>query len=177
MEVTRQAITNMVSNSESRIKKIFSNLKANYTKTLEHCAYYMDIGMTNCFSTSWAMLIYFPNPEVPEGMTSEFSRWYVQQNLYTDALIKLEKYLNILNYIGIEKAIDKYRESCPQFFTDSDRKTGVYKEYCHPEKEVYCEVSNRSEQTLPEARYPQQTNALQEDACKDTGDKGTKKHR
>ena len=130
--------------------------------------------MTNCFSTSWAMLIYFPNPEVPKGMMSEFSRWYVQQNLYTDALFKLENYLNILNYIGIEKAIDKYRDSCPQFFTESDRETGVYKEYCHPEKEVYCEVSNRSEQTLPEARYPQQTNAQQEDAGKDTGDKGTK---
>ena len=145
MEVTRQAIIDMVSNSENRIKKIFSNLKANYTKTLERCAYYMDVGMTNCFSTSWAMLIYFPNPEVPKGMMSEFSRWYVQQNLYTDALIKLENYLNILNYIGIEKAIDKYRDSCPQFFTESDRETGVYIEYCHPEKEVYCEVSNHSE--------------------------------
>ena len=78
-----------------------------------------------------------------------------------------------MNYIGIENAIDKYRDSCPQFFTKSDRETGVYKEYCHPEKEVYCEVSNRSEQTLPEARYPQRTNVQQEDSGKDTGDKGT----
>ena len=83
MEVTRQAIIDMVSNSENRIKKIFSNLKANYTKTLERCAYYMDAGMTNCFSTSWAMLIYFPNPEVPEGTTREFSKWYVQNRIST----------------------------------------------------------------------------------------------
>ena len=69
--------------------------------------------------------------------------------------------------------IDKYRDSCPKLFTDSDRETGVYKEYCHPEKEVYCEVSNRSEQTLPEVRYPQQTNAQQEDVGEDTGDKET----
>ena len=42
MELTRQAIIDMVSRSENRIKEIFSNVNANYTKTLELCAYYMD---------------------------------------------------------------------------------------------------------------------------------------
>ena len=78
MELTRQAIIDMVSHSENRIKKILSNLNANYTKTLELCAYYMDVGMTNCYSTSWAMLIYYPTPELPMIVMSEFTRWYVQ---------------------------------------------------------------------------------------------------
>ena len=153
MEATRQAIMKMVSSSEDRIKESFSNLQPDYTTTLERCAYYIDVGMTNCVSTSLAMLIYYPNPELPEGLTSEFSKWYVQQNIYTDALIKLEKYLGILSYIGIEVVIDRYRDSCPQFFTESDKQT--YKVNCHPQREVYCEASNRLEQTLPEAKHTQ----------------------
>ena len=158
MELTRQAIMDMVSRSENRIKEIFSNLNANYTKTLELCAYYMDVGFTNCYSTSWAMLLYYPAPEMPMIEMNEFTRWYVQQNLYTDALSKLENYLNKLNCTGLEKHIDKYRNFCPHFFSESDREVGAYKEYCQPEKEVYYEVSNRSVQTLLGARYLQSTN-------------------
>ena len=65
MELTRQGIMNMASRSENTIKEIFANLNANYTKTLELCAYYMDVGFTNCHSTSWAMLLYYPVQKCP----------------------------------------------------------------------------------------------------------------
>ena len=73
------------------------------------------------------------------------------------------------------RIIYNYRNSCPQFFSETDRETEIYKEYCHPEKEVYCEVSNRSEQTLLDARYLQQTNnaAQQEDSGETTRNKET----
>ena len=135
----------------------------------------MDVGFTNCYSTSWAMLLYYPAPEMPMIEMSEFTRWYVQQNLYTDALSKLENYLNKLNCIGLEKHIDNYRNSCPHFLSESDREVGAYKEYCQPEKEVYYEVSNRSVQSLLGARYLQSTNtaAQQGDSDEATGDKDT----
>ena len=78
-----------------------------------------------------------------------------------------------LNCTGLEKHIDKYRNFCPHFFSESDREVGAYKEYCQPEKEVYYEVSNRSVQTLLGARYLQSTNtaAQQGDSDEATGNK------
>ena len=154
MELTKQGIVNMVARSENTIKEMFSNLNANYIKTLELCAYYMDVGFTNCYSTSWAMLLYYPAPAMPMIEMTEFTRWYVQQSLYTSALSKLADYLNKLNCIGIKKHIEKYMGFCTQFFPQHDRAAGKTNGgpniggYCMPEEEVYYEISNQPERTL-----------------------------
>ena len=107
MEMTKQGITDMITRSENVIEEMFSTLNASQTKVLELCAYYIDVGFTNCNSTSWAMLLYYPSPAMPVMEMNEFTSWYVHQNLYMSALSKLTDYLNRLNYIGIEKHIDK----------------------------------------------------------------------
>ena len=56
IELTKQSITDVISRSENAIEEMFSTLNASYTKVLELCAYYIDVGFTNCYSTSWAML-------------------------------------------------------------------------------------------------------------------------
>ena len=172
MELTKQGIVNMVARSETTIKEMFSGLNANYIKTLELCAYYMDVGFTNCYSTSWAMLLFYPAPAMPMIEMTEFTRWYVQQSLYTSALSKLADYLNKLSCIGIEKHIEKYMSSCPQFFSEPDRAAGKTSggpnngDYCLPEEEVYCEISNQLVQTPIEIQYPRLANigAKQEDS-------------
>ena len=118
MELTKQGIMNMISRSENTIKEMFSNLNANYIKTLELCAYYMDVGFNNCYSTSWAMLLYYGAPAMPVMEMNEFTSWYVKQNLSMSALSKLTDYLNKLNRIGIEKHMEKYMSLCPQFFSE-----------------------------------------------------------
>ena len=120
MELAKQSIEDMVSCSEYAIEEMFSTLSASHTKALELCAYYIDAGFTNCNSTRWAMLLYYPAPAMPVMEMNEFTRWYVHQNLYMSALSKLTDYLNSLNYIGIEKHIDKYMGFCTEFFPEHD---------------------------------------------------------
>ena len=99
---------------------------------------------------------------------SEFTRWYVEQNLYISALSKLTNYLNKLNPIGIEKHMEKYMGFCPQFFSESDRAANGgpnNEDYCMPEEEVYCEISNRPVQTLQVTEYNQpSTNVAEQEA-------------
>ena len=71
MELTEQGITNMISRSENTVKEMFSTLNASYIQALELCAYYIDVGFTNCYSTSWAMLLHFPAPAMPVMEMSE----------------------------------------------------------------------------------------------------------
>ena len=94
---------------------------------------------------------------------TEFTRWYVQQSLYISALSKLADYLNKLSRIGIEKHMEKYMSLCPQFFSEPDRAAGKTsggpnnEDYCLPEEEVYCEISNQLVQTPIEIQYPRPT--------------------
>ena len=84
MEITKQGITDMITCSENMIEGMFSTLDARQTKVLKLCAYYIDVGFTNCNSTSWVMLLYYPSPAMPA--MHEFTSWYVHQNLYMSAL-------------------------------------------------------------------------------------------
>ena len=128
MEMTKQGITDMISRSENVIEEIFSTLNASQTKVLELCAYYIDVGFTNCNSTSWAMLLYYPSPAMPVMEMDEFTCWYVHQNLYMSALSKLTDYLNRMNYIGIKEHIYKYMDFCVQFFLEHDLVTAAKNE-------------------------------------------------
>ena len=172
MELAKQSIKDMVSRSENTIEEMFATLSASHTKALELCAYYIDAGFTNCNSTRWAMLLYYPAPAMPAMEINEFARWYVHQNLYMSALSKLTDYLNRLNYIGIEKHMDEYMSFCPQFFSEKDRAAGKAnggpnnEEYCKPEEEVNYKFSNQPKRTLQAAQYPQPSTiiAKQEDS-------------
>ena len=60
MEMTKQGITDMISDSENVVEKILLSITAKQLEALEYCANYIDTGHINCDSTHLAMLMYFP---------------------------------------------------------------------------------------------------------------------
>ena len=68
MEMTKQGLTDMIGRSEDVIKKLFSSTSDRQVKILEECAWYIDVGFINCNSPNWAMLLYYPSPEISMTM-------------------------------------------------------------------------------------------------------------
>ena len=64
MEMTKKGLIDMIDHSENVIMKLFSSTSNRQVEILEECAWYIDVGFINCNSTNWAMLLYFPSPEV-----------------------------------------------------------------------------------------------------------------
>ena len=64
MEMTKKELRNMIDHSENVIMKLFSSTSNRQVEILEECAWYIDVEFINCNSTNWAMLLYFPSPEV-----------------------------------------------------------------------------------------------------------------
>ena len=93
MKMTKQGITKMVNHSESLLEELLSSITANQLEILEYCAIYLDTGHINHDSTRWAMMIYYTSPAMPVRKMNSFNYWYVYQDLYMAALIRLEDHL------------------------------------------------------------------------------------
>ena len=65
MEMTKQGIIDMISDTENRVEKLVESITANQLEALQYCANHIDTGHTSCDATDWAMLMYYPSPEMP----------------------------------------------------------------------------------------------------------------
>ena len=86
---------------------------------LAECAWFLDIGQSNCNSTNWGMLVYFPSIEISMFGLSEFSRKYIHDHVHMSALEKLKMYFNRLNREGVPEQIDQYVQFCMSFYSEN----------------------------------------------------------
>ena len=110
MEIAQEKLTNRIEDSEEVIINHFSEATKRQMAMLAECAWFLDIGHSNCNSTNWGMLVYFPSIEMSMFGLSEFSRRYIHDHVYLSALQKLKMYLNRLNQVGVLKHIDQYMQ-------------------------------------------------------------------
>ena len=143
MKNAHKNIKNMIKTSEKVIMGYFSSANKRQIDILAECAWFIDIGNTNCNSTNWGMLVYLPSTEIRMFGLTEFGKKYIHNYMYMSALEKLKKYLNRLNRIGILKHVDQYVEFCMSFCPENSLTELTPEQlhagkYCLPE----CEVSH-----------------------------------
>ena len=119
MEVAHKKLKDMIEDSEKAIMSLFSPATNRQMGILAECAWFLDIGNTNCNSTNWGMLAYFPSIEISMFGLSEFGRKYIHDHVYMSALEKLKTYFERLNRVGVLKHVDQYVQFCMSFYPEN----------------------------------------------------------
>ena len=58
----------------------------------------MDVGYVDNESIMWSTLMYYPSPEMPKKVMSEYTYWYTYQDLYTAVLDRLADCLRTVKF-------------------------------------------------------------------------------
>ena len=166
MKIAHKNLKNIIENSEKVIMSYFLPATQRQMDILAECAWFLDIGNTNCNSTNWGMLVYFPSIEIRMFGLTEFGKMYIHDHMYMSALEKLKKYLNRLNRIGVLKHVDQYVEFCMSFYPENSLTELTPEQiqagkYCLPEREVSHWFSDHWELAIQKQNYAV-TNARQE---------------
>ena len=90
MEIAHKKLKDKIEDSEEAIMSHFSPATNRQMGILAECAWFLDIGNTNCNSTNWGMLAYFPLIEISMFGLSEFGRRYIHDHIYMSVLEKLK---------------------------------------------------------------------------------------
>ena len=109
----------MIEDSEKVIMSHFSPATNRQMGILAECAWFLDIGNTNCNSTNWGTLVHLPSIEIRMFGLTEFGKMYIHDHIYMSALEKLKTYLNRLNRLGELKHVDQYVQFCMSFYPEN----------------------------------------------------------
>ena len=152
MKIEQKKLEDRIRDSEELIMNHFSEATKRQMAMLAECAWFLDIGQSNCNSTNWGMLVYFPSIEISMFGLSEFSRKYIHDHVHMSALEKLKMYFNRLNREGVPKQIDQYVQFCMSFYSENTLLEMTPEQleggrFCLPEREVRYWPSNQWEIT------------------------------
>ena len=91
MKIEQKKLEDRIRDSEELIMNHFSEATKRQMAMLAEIAWFLDIGQSNCNSTNWGMLVYFPSIEISMFGLSEFSRKYIHNHVHMSALEKLQQ--------------------------------------------------------------------------------------
>ena len=96
MEMVTRGSNKAVDDTESSVKELIEAITVGKVELVRNYANYLDVGYVDNESIMWSTLMYYPTPEMPKKVMSEYTYWYTYQDLFTAVLDKLADYLRTI---------------------------------------------------------------------------------